>query len=164
MNRALIKILNAAATGALHFLNFFGVLRGIPGPYSKAERFLILHETIFKRRKDGFIQVPGDLDISRGHLVRLPDLARVVVAGDFRCSANRLVSLVGAPQLVGGTVYCEGNPLESLAGAPLRFKELRSDFGTFSAAGKIPGHLLRARDVKDGPAPKAAQGFSPLPK
>jgi hypothetical protein len=37
---------------------------------------------------------------------------------DFRCYANELTSLVGAPQTVKGSFSCDGNQLTTLEGAP----------------------------------------------
>jgi hypothetical protein len=48
------------------------------------------------------------------------------VAGDFYCSSKKkLISLEGAPQVIGGDFWCDYTKLTSLAGAPQKVRDFR---------------------------------------
>lgn len=80
----------------------------------KKYRIRIDHFTI---RKNGIIDVNGDVHISNTQLKRLP-LVFGKVTGNFYCSSNRLTSLEGCPAFVGGIFNCYGNELKTLKGGP----------------------------------------------
>ena len=73
-----------------------------------------------KPNKDGFTinfgRISGDFDCSNLGLISLEG-APQIVGGDFWCSWNNLTSLEGAPQTVG-SFSCSNNQLTSLKGAP----------------------------------------------
>ena len=87
-------------------------------PLSEAEAFLQKERIKYERRNDGTIFVPGNIDLSRRNLKKLPDLSNVHVDGDFWCNNNKLISLAGAPQSVGGSFLCYNNQLTDLTDAP----------------------------------------------
>ena len=64
-----------------------------------------------------FGDITGSVDLDGIGLSKLPRFLGSV-RGDFRCCYNRLVSLDGAPQVVGGDFVCYANNLTSLKGAP----------------------------------------------
>jgi hypothetical protein len=65
------------------------------------------------------------------------------VGDSFWCHNNDLTTLAHAPQEVGGYFYCNNmkDTLRTLEGAPRKFKELHSDFGTFTAWDDIPAEV-----------------------
>ena len=81
---------------------------------SICEKFGIENYTI---NPDGSIDVQGNVDLSDMGLTKLP-LRFGNVSGDFYCGNNQLISLEGAPQVVGRNFYCNDNQLTSLEGAP----------------------------------------------
>jgi hypothetical protein len=85
---------------------------------SEGEQALKSWGVKYKRRRDGSLYVPGNLDIAGKGLAALPDLSAVTVGGDFACQGNRLTSLKNAPQSVAGNVWCNNNQLTSLEHAP----------------------------------------------
>jgi len=87
-------------------------------PLSVAERALKSWGIEYAKQPDGFILIPGNLDISNECLTKLPDLSAVIVGGDFACSCNQLTSLEYAPHSIGGGFYCHNNQLTSLEHAP----------------------------------------------
>ena len=70
---------------------------------------------------EGFV-IQGDVNLFNMGLTELPDLSKVVVMGNFRCSWNKLTSLEGAPKEVDEGFYCSSNQLTSLKGAPRKVK------------------------------------------
>ncbi len=66
-----------------------------------------------------------------GHVELTHDTARLPVrfgdvAGDFFCRNNeKLISLEGAPQVIGGDFWCDNTKLTSLAGAPQKVTGFR---------------------------------------
>ena len=71
--------------------------------------------------EDGFIinfgKVTGNFNCSGLDLISLEG-APQVVGGNFECYYNNLTSLEGAPQKVGRNFNCKGNHLATLKGAP----------------------------------------------
>jgi hypothetical protein len=115
---------------------------------SEAEQALTSWGIEYERQADGTLLVPGDLDISKKGLTRLPDLSSVSVGGDFSCSNNQLTSLEGAPQSVGEYFSCANNQLTSLEGAPRTFKTLTSDLGDFASWNEVPDHVRMLPETK----------------
>jgi hypothetical protein len=68
--------------------------------------------------EDGSVDVDGDVDISELELEKIP-LKFGKVSGDFHCYTNLLISLEGAPKVVGGNFDCSFNKLTSLEGGPI---------------------------------------------
>lgn len=75
-------------------------------------------------RKNGLIDVTGNVHISNTRLKRLP-LFFGRVNGNFFCSSNKLTTLKGCPSYVGGIFNCYGNKLITLNGGP---SEVGSDY------------------------------------
>jgi hypothetical protein len=68
---------------------------------------------------DGSIDVDGDV-LFDAFLTLLPSMLKFnKVSGNFDCSGNELISLVGCPTEVGGDFYCTNNRLTSLEGCPI---------------------------------------------
>jgi len=86
-------------------------------PVSFDDAWLDDHTKSWTRRSDGKIDVEGDVSISGLQLDEIPyDFG--TLNGSFNCTANKLVSLKGAPEVVTGTFNCSGNGLTSLEGGP----------------------------------------------
>ena len=66
---------------------------------------------------DGSIDVDGDVILHKEGLTKLP-LNFNNISGYFNCSNNKLISLEGAPRLVGGYFDCSDNQLTTLEGGP----------------------------------------------
>ncbi len=102
-----------------------------------AEALLTLKKVRYFRQKmaDGNYAyvVDGRLDLSAQSLKKLPDLSHVIVKGDFVCSKNDLLTLIGAPRVVEGSFYCTGNPrLDSLRTLTTDIKgKIFTDHGNF---------------------------------
>jgi hypothetical protein len=98
-----------------------------PEQLSPTEEFLRDTGHAWTRREDGMIVVTG-LNLGEDNMKKcgkwpltvLPDLASVIVEGEFRCSDNELTSLKGCPQTVTGNFYCHSNKLTSLKHAPAK--------------------------------------------
>ena len=77
--------------------------------------------TFVSEDKEGFIinfgKVTGNFNCSGLDLISLEG-APQVVGGNFECYYNNLTSLEGAPQKVGRNFNCKGNHLATLKGAP----------------------------------------------
>lgn len=144
---------------------------------SEAEQALRAWRIKYKTMLDGTIVVPGDLNISKKELIKLPDLTNVIVEGDFYCSYNNLTSLQGAPKIVKGHYNCYNNSLETLKGAPERigggfscfnndlvsleavpksFKSLLCDWGQFRSWDDIPEELRVSKKIEEQSAPAKA--------
>ncbi len=67
---------------------------------------------------DGSIDVDGDVRLSEKSLEKLP-LKFNKVGGSFKCSTNKLISLIGGPKEVGGDFDCHHNRLTTLKGGPI---------------------------------------------
>lgn len=63
------------------------------------------------------VDVVGDVNLSFKKLERI-EVDFNSVSGNFYCSSNKLLSLVGCPKTVGGHFSCSFNPLKNLKGAP----------------------------------------------
>ncbi len=85
---------------------------------AEAEKFLRDEHYSYQKRPDGMLVVPGNIDIGRRGLDRLPDLSCVIVEGSFYCHDNNLTSLKGAPAEVRRGFWCNGNQLETLEYLP----------------------------------------------
>lgn len=73
--------------------------------------------TNFTLYKDGSVDIGEDLNLNDAQLTKFPFKVNEV-KGDFRCTTNKLTSLVGGPKKVLGDYICVNNQLTSLAGAP----------------------------------------------
>jgi len=143
-----------------------------------AEQYLQGLSCTYQKRSDGTLVVMGDLDISARSLTELPDLADVVVQGNFICRYNKLTSLKGSPQEVHGTYFCNGNkltslkhapkavggtffanqnPLKSLEHAPRKFHRLESDLGNFLDWESVSSHLRISTDTKERDLKRAVE-------
>ena len=69
--------------------------------------------------------IEGHIDISSLILTELPDLHDVIVKGNFYCSNNKLINLIGCPMEVHGNFSCGRNNLLSFEGSP---KIVKGDF------------------------------------
>lgn len=143
-----------------------------------AEQYLQGLSCPYQKRSDGTLVVTGDLDLSARSLKELPDLAEVVVMGNFICRYNQLTSLKGSPQEVHGTYFCNGNkldtlehapkavggtffanhnPLKSLEHAPRKFHRLESDLGNFLDWESVSSHLRISTDTKERELQRAVE-------
>lgn len=68
-------------------------------------------------RKDGLVDINGDVNISNTKLQQLP-LKFGKIYGDFYCHSNKLTTLENAPYYVGGNFCCHSNKLTSLEFGP----------------------------------------------
>jgi hypothetical protein len=68
---------------------------------------------------DGSVDVDRSVELKYRKLTELP-LKFGIVAGDFYCHENELISLEGSPIEVGGNFWCGHNKLVSLEGGPIR--------------------------------------------
>ena len=96
-----------------------------PDPVSPGEQALINWHIEYRKRRDGTLFVPGNLNVSNKGLQELPDLSNVVVGGNFSCLHNPLTSLKGAPRMFTALmsdfgVFWEGNVRENLRNPPPR--------------------------------------------
>ncbi|MBR6356022.1 MAG: hypothetical protein IKR92_04110 [Alphaproteobacteria bacterium] len=64
---------------------------------------------------EGFV-IKGGLDLGRNMYMKLPDLSKVIVEGNFDCRGCHLKSFVGAPKKVTGDFNGFGNEVTSLEG------------------------------------------------
>ena len=64
---------------------------------------------------EGFV-IKGGLNLGRNMYMKLPDLSKVIVEGDFDCRGCHLKSFVGAPKKVTGDFNGFGNEVTSLEG------------------------------------------------
>lgn len=87
-------------------------------PKSDLEQLLTDLLLTYTANDDGTYEAFGNINLTNRGLEKLPDLSRVLLRGDFRCSRNKLTDLVGAPLIVGGIFACADNMLTSLQGAP----------------------------------------------
>lgn len=68
-------------------------------------------------RQDGIIDVDTDVILNNVGFKKIPFKFGKVL-GNFSCTNNDLVDLVGSPNYVGGNFSCSANNISSLLGAP----------------------------------------------
>jgi hypothetical protein len=76
-----------------------------------------LHEKNLKELPLKFGKVTGNFDCGNNQLITLEGAPKVV-GDNFDCSRNQLTTLEGSPKLVGGSFVCHHNQLTTLEGAP----------------------------------------------
>ena len=69
--------------------------------------------------EDLSVDVAGDVSLLELNIVELPVKFRTV-SGNFTCSQNKLISLVGCPSSVGGDFLCSVNRLTTLEFCPVQ--------------------------------------------
>ena len=84
------------------------------GVASWLKKYEIINYTI---NEDLSVDVGGDVSLLELNIVELPVKFRTV-SGNFTCSQNKLISLVGCPSSVGGDFACNDNKLEVLDYCP----------------------------------------------
>ena len=85
---------------------------------------VILHKEGLTKLPLNFNNISGYFNCSNNKLISLEGAPRLV-GGYFDCSDNQLTTLEGGPQLVGGSFYCHANKLTTLEGSP---KSVDDDF------------------------------------
>lgn len=93
--------------------------------------------------------IEGNFNCSYNQLVNLvgcPDR----VEGNFNCSWNKLINLEHCPSSIGGSLYCEMNKLNSLSGCPevVKADMIASSNNLMNLSG-APSKVLGVLDLKD---------------
>jgi hypothetical protein len=81
----------------------------------------------YRLRKDGSIDVKGNIDISHKKLTKIP-VKFNIVNGDFICYENMLTTLENAPKIITGKFWCSDNKLRNLEHCPLEVRSNNFDF------------------------------------
>ena len=82
------------------------------------ETYNIENYTLIEDNQYGYlVDVDDSIDLSQKSLKKI-EVKFNHIKGDFNCSHNELISLIGAPQIVDGYFDCSNNKLKNLGGLP----------------------------------------------
>jgi hypothetical protein len=98
----------------------------------------------YRIEENGVVNVNGDVKIKRRELEAIP-IQFGIVAADFNCGRNNLLSLHGSPYVVIGNYYCNNNKLTSLKGASDKVgRSFYCDYNDIESLEGSPGSIFNS--------------------